>query len=114
MLDERRKRFLRNVDIRSIRPNGILWIWGEHVRTVQLSKEDIRYLRWYHRNPNIAYDVDVRVNLENYRVAKDGNKYNKNCRTKRRIKNNGFKQKLIVGSLLVTIVVGTSLLGNKL
>ena len=113
MLDERRKRFLRNVDIKSIRPNGILWIWGEHVRTVQLTKEDIRYLRWYHHNPNIAYEVDVRISLQNYKIAEDKNKYNKNCRTKRKIKNKGFKQKLIVGSLLVTVIVGSCLYNNQ-
>ncbi len=109
MLDERRKRFLRNVDIKNIRPNGILWIWGENVRTYQLTKEDIRYLRWYHKDSSIARDVDVKINIDNYRLAKDRNKYNKKCRTKKRIENKGPKKLIIVGSLVVVVIVGVNL-----
>ena len=76
MLDERRKDFLRRINIRGIKPNGVLWIWGEQVRTIQLTKEDIRYLRWYYHDSSIARDVNVVEKPKKYQVAPDRNKYN--------------------------------------
>lgn len=113
MLDDNRKRFLRNVSIKSIKPNGVLWVFGEQVRTYQLTKEDIRYLRWYHNNPNIAYQVDCRMEPKTYQVAKDRNKYNHNTRTKKRVNTKGIGKLIIVGSLTISLVVGGIFLANR-
>lgn len=108
MLDERRKEILRNISIKSIRPNGVLWIFGDNVRTYQLTKEDIRYLRWYHNDPNIAKDVDVRLGKRNYKLAQDRNKYNHGHRVNKRANNNGIKKTIIVGSLVVSVILGAA------
>jgi len=113
MLDENRKAMLQRLDVKRIKPNGVLWIFGDEIRTYQLSKEDIRYLRWYHNDPNIAYEVDTRVQRQTYRVAKDRNKYSQRCRTKGKVKNNGLKNIVIIGSLVVSIALGGNLLSHQ-
>ena len=113
MLDERRKAFLQKVNIKSIKPNGVLWIFGEQIRTYQLTKEDIRYLRWYYNDPSIAYQMDTSEERKIYAIASDRNKYNEKCRTKKRINLNGVRTKIIVGTLLVGIMVGSALMNGK-
>ena len=113
MLDERRKAFLQRINVRSIKPNGVLWVFGEQIRTYQLTKDDIRYLRWYYNDPSIAYQMDLSEERKTYALASDRNKYNEKCRTKNRVNPNGVKTKIIVGSLLVGIMVGSAFLNNK-
>ena len=113
MLDDRRKEFLRRVSIKNVKPNGVLWVFGEQVRTYQLTKEDIRYLRWYHNNPNIAREVDCRMEPRTYQVAKDRNKYNHNCRTKQKINNKGLGKVVVIGALTISIVLGGILIGSQ-
>ena len=60
-MDEARKERLKRLNINKIRPNGTCWIQnrdGQFV-TVKLHDEDIRFLRWYHNNPNIAAEVYI-------------------------------------------------------
>jgi len=110
MLDDKRKEFLRRVKVHNVKPNGVLWIWGEEIRTYQLSKEDIRYLRWYHHDPNIAYEVDVNPpQRRNYQVAKDRNKYS-GGRTKKKLKLTGLGKVVLIGSLVVTLIGGSWLI----
>ncbi len=111
MLDDRRKEFLRKVRVQNIKPNGVLWTWGREVSTIRLNKEDIRYLRWYHHDPNIAYEVDVHPPQRRFEMASDRNKYD-NCRTRKKPKRNGLGRTIIIGSLLVSIVVGPALFYN--
>lgn len=103
---------MRRINIRGIKPNGVLWIWGEQVRTIQLTKEDIRYLRWYHHDSSIARDVNVVEKPKKYQVAPDRNKYNHKCRTKNRINLKGIGKKIIIGSIAVSLVIGSILLIN--
>ena len=113
MLDENRKAMLQRLDVKRIKPNGVIWIFGQEIRTYQLSKEDIRYLRWYHNDPEIAYEVDTRVQRQTYRVAEDRNRYNRNYRTKGKVNNNGLRNVVIIGSLVVSIVLGGTLLSHQ-
>ena len=62
-MDDSRKERLKRVNINKIRPDGTYWTQnreGQFV-TVLLRPEDIRFLRWYHNNPNIAYQVQLPV-----------------------------------------------------
>lgn len=113
MLDEKRKAMLQRIDVKRIKPNGVLWIFGEEIRTYQLTKEDIRYLRWYHNDPDIAYEVDTRIQRQTYRIADDRNKYNERYRTRGKVKNNGMRNVVIMGALVVSIVLGTTILGHQ-
>ena len=61
-MDETRKERLKRINPNNINPNG-RYIRRDREGTVvdmtTLSVEDIRFLRWYHNNPNIAFNVQV-------------------------------------------------------
>lgn len=61
-MDETRKERLRKINPKNINANG-RYIRRDREGTVvdmtTLTVEDIRYLRWYHQDPNIAYNVQV-------------------------------------------------------
>ena len=61
-MDETRKERLKRMNPNNINPNG-RYIRRDREGTVvdmtTLSVEDIRFLRWYHNNPNIAFNVQV-------------------------------------------------------
>ncbi len=60
-MEEKRKEQLRRLNPDKIRPNGTVWVQNREGQlvTATLSVEDIRFLRWHHKNPNIAYQVEV-------------------------------------------------------
>ena len=61
-MDETRKERLKRINPNNINPNG-RYICRDREGTVvdmtTLSVEDIRFLRWYHNDPNIAFNVQV-------------------------------------------------------
>ena len=61
-MDETRKERLKRINPNNINPNG-RYIRRDREGTVvdmtTLSVEDIRFLRWYHNDPNIAFNVQV-------------------------------------------------------
>ena len=64
-MEEERKEYLRKLQISKIQPNGSYMITDKKGNIVSMGKltvEEIRYLRWYHRDPEIANKVVVPVN----------------------------------------------------
>ena len=64
-MEEERKEYLRKLQISKIQPNGSYMITdkkGNIVSMGRLSVDEVRYLRWYHRDPDIANKVVVHVN----------------------------------------------------
>lgn len=61
-MDETRKEQLKRLNPKYIQSNGRYIVRdreGTVVNMTSLSVEDIRFLRWYHQNPDIAYNVVV-------------------------------------------------------
>ena len=66
-MEEERKEYLRKLQISKIQPNGSYMITdkkGNIVSMGRLSVDEVRYLRWYHRDPDIANKVVVPVNTK--------------------------------------------------
>ena len=66
-MEEKRKEYLRKLQISKIQPNGSYMITdknGNIVSMGRLSVEEVRYLRCYYRNPEIANEVVVPVNTK--------------------------------------------------
>lgn len=64
-MEEERKEYLRKLQISKIQPNGTYMVTdkkGNIVSMTKLTIDDIRYLRWYHRDREIASKVVVPVN----------------------------------------------------
>lgn len=61
-MDETRKEQLKRINPKNVQSNG-RYIRRDREGTVvsmtTLSEEDIRFLRWYHQDPNIAYNVVI-------------------------------------------------------
>ena len=61
-MDDKRKEQLKKLNIKKIQPNGVYMLTdkkGNMVSMTRLTIDDIRYLRWYHSDKNIAYKVNV-------------------------------------------------------
>ena len=61
-MDEMRKEHLRRINPKNIGPTGSYIRRdreGNIIEMTRLNVEDIRYLRWLHQDPNIAYNVQV-------------------------------------------------------
>ncbi len=61
-MDDTRKERLRRLNPKYIQPNGAYIVRdreGTVVNMTRLTVDDIRYLRWYHQNDDIAYKVQV-------------------------------------------------------
>ena len=114
-MDDKRKEQLKKLNIKKIQPNGVYMLTdrkGNLVSMTRLTIDDIRYLRWYHGDKNIAYKVNVpprsqtnkKSSKRNLKVSRT-NKYNTlGYRIKEGIKFIG--KRVVIFGLVVVIGVG--------